>query len=269
VIGQRHAAARLPDFSTIRRFDPAIALRRGARFNAFSKRFHAALILTLLLALAAHAFAQTASTPAGSEGLNISSPPTDPTSIENKSIRATGPGTVGQADGITPSIQGFDSVHVAGALAVVVLLIFALRFLARRFFALPTVRTSPLVKVLARSPVSPKQQVLLLHVGRRILVVADSGSAMQPLAQITDADEIAGLLGQLNADANFARSPFGPLLSRLRRDFDSDDMPEVTPDSESPAAEAVDPGGVTQTTQELQGLMEKVRLVSRRLGKTG
>ena len=132
----------------------------------------------------------------------------DGSSVENQSIRGGAPrkaGDTADSDGSSPA-NNFDAVHVTGALALVVVLIFGLRFLARKMFALPTVRTSPLVKVLARSPVSPKQQVLLLHVGRRILVVADSGSAMQPLAQITDADEIAALLGQLSNNSGLARS---------------------------------------------------------------
>jgi flagellar biogenesis protein FliO len=224
--------------------------------------------------LSGRAFAQSASTPAASERLNVTPPPVDPNSVENKNIRPTNGNTAGQADSSSGSTApGFDAAHVAGALALVVVLIVGLRFLAKRFFALPTVRTSSLVKVLARSPVSPKQQVLLLHVGRRILVVADSGSTMHPLAQITDADEIAALLGQLNANAHFGRSPFAPLLNKLRGEFDPDDLPaapEVTGDlidgAEEPASA---PAEVTQTTQELQGLMEKVRLVSRRLGRTG
>jgi flagellar biogenesis protein FliO len=251
-------------------------VRVGSSRRAYF-RLCAALAACLMVSLVSRAFAQSASTPAASEKLNVIPAPVDPNSIENKSIRATNAPTAGQNDTSAGSqAPSFDAVHVVGALALVVALIFGMRFLAKRFFALPTVRTSPLVKVLARSPVSPKQQVLLLHVGRRILVVADSGATMQPLAQITDADEIAALLGQLNANANFGRSTFAPLFNKLRGDFDPDEMPagpQVTGDvidaMQEPESASEEAGGVTQTTQDLQGLMEKVRLVSRRLGKTG
>ncbi|HEX4124401.1 MAG TPA: flagellar biosynthetic protein FliO [Tepidisphaeraceae bacterium] len=249
--------------------------RAGSPAKRSKVAFLAALALCFAL-VAGRAFADTATTPGASAGLSIASA-SDGSTIENQPIRGGLQGKPGDAEGNTGSApSGFDTVHVAGALALVVVLIFGLRFLARKMFALPTVRTTPMVKVLARSAVSPKQHVLLLHVGRRILVVADSGAAMQPLAQITDADEIASLLGQLsNNNAGLARSQFGSLFNRLRRDFETDDLPagaeaadEVAdlPEDADPAT--AQPAGVAQTTEELHGLMEKVRLVSRRLGQT-
>ena len=51
------------------------------------------------------------------------------------------------------------------------------------------------VRVLSRTPVTPKQQVLLVQVGRRVLVVADNGTQMNPLSEITDPDEVAAAGG--------------------------------------------------------------------------
>ncbi len=66
------------------------------------------------------------------------------------------------------------------------------------------------MRLLSRTVLSPKQQVLLLQVGRRVIVVGDGGAAgMRPLCEITDPDEVAALVGDAKsaeATAAVARS---------------------------------------------------------------
>jgi hypothetical protein len=143
------------------------------------------------------------------------------------------------------------------------------------------------VQVLSRTVLSPKQQLMLVRVGRRLIVVADSGGQMAPLSEITDPDEVAALVGQVKDEKLSAAAPaFGGLLGRVRRgmeaagaagdrDGDSDnesgrdgeDMPRIADadrlprsddqDESDGEADADDPA-----RQEINGLLAKVRLIS-------
>lgn len=115
------------------------------------------------------------------------------------------------------------------------------------------------VKVLSRSVLAPKQQVLLLQVGRRVIVVGDSGGNMTPLCEISDSDEVAALLGQLQAnrpEQTTSKPPvtFGGLFNRAKEPFEAVDE-EPTPNVE-PAPEI----GLA-THSDIGGLMERIRLM--------
>ena len=159
----------------------------------------------------------------------------------------------------TPS-SGMDTFRVIAALAMVIVVIFLLRWIAQQFFGMPTAKkSSRAVQVLSRSMISPKQQVLLVQVGRRVIVVGDTGGQMSPLAQITDADEIAELVGQLREDKTTTTAKsFGNIFGRAQTKFEEPDEPEVKRE-EGP--DDLDPALAT-TQAELSGLMEKVRSVA-------
>jgi flagellar biogenesis protein FliO len=200
-----------------------------------------------------------------------------------------------------------DAPRVVLALAVVIALILLLRWGGRRIFGLPGAgRASHAVQVLSRSALTPRQQVVLLKVGRRVLVVADNGSQMNSLCQITDPDEVATLVGQLRTEkasaAGTAAGAFGGLFGRSRKIFGEpgeDDPPperqrpnaaaaarmptgERPPAARGPARDAksqaiTDPedigfdeaeaeAAVAVARQELMGLKEKLRMVSERFG---
>ncbi len=75
-----------------------------------------------------------------------------------------------------PTDTGFSVQRVVLSLAVVLGLIFALRWVGRRFFAMPGGGGgSQAVQVLSRTTLSPRQHLLLIHVGRRVVLVANSG----------------------------------------------------------------------------------------------
>jgi flagellar biogenesis protein FliO len=95
-----------------------------------------------------------------------------------------------------------DFRRVAIALGIVLGLVFVCRWAARWMFPSAAVgRSSQVMKVLSRSVIAPKQQLLLIQVGRRLVLVGDCGQQMNALAEISDPDEVAGLLGQLRAGA--------------------------------------------------------------------
>jgi hypothetical protein len=113
------------------------------------------------------------------------------------------------------------------------------------------------MQVVARAPIAPRQQLMLVRVGRRLVVVSNSAGQMTPLSEITDADEVAELLGQLKRGKEPGANPFASIFHRAEADYDpSPDAPaeiEAPPEEESPAA----------VRAELNGLMEKVRGMAR------
>ena len=122
-------------------------------------------------------------------------------------------------------------------------------------------------RVLSRSIIAPKQHVLVLQVGRRVIVVGDSGTQMNPLCEITDEDEIASLMGQLKQDkADPVTRAFGSFFGKAEKEYDGEaaDTQLRTSGSTDPA---VDPELAT-TRAELSGLIEKVRSVSKQIGQS-
>ena len=100
---------------------------------------------------------------------------------------------------------------------------------------------------------------------------------MNPLCEITDGDEIAALLGQLQDEkANAPTRAFGSLFQSAKRQMSGDTEEDETQGgdsageaegSETPApvdaeaADADDPA-ITETRGEIGGLMAKIRLLS-------
>ena len=81
------------------------------------------------------------------------------------------------------------------ALGVVAVMIFALRFLLKRFGGgWHGRRGSAPMSVLARTSVSARQQLLLVRLGRRLILVGSGPEGMAPLAEVSDPDEVAELV---------------------------------------------------------------------------
>ena len=156
-----------------------------------------------------------------------------------------------------------DYPRVMAALGIVIGLIFALRWCGRLFFPASTGRgASRAVEVLTRAPLSAKQQVMLIRVGRRLIVVGDSGAQMNALCEIRDADEVAALVGQLRDEkSSCASKAFAGFFKRSRRGFESLDEPAAEPAPPLQEPEQDEPA-VTTAREELCGLRERVRLLA-------
>ncbi|MBC8107061.1 MAG: FliO/MopB family protein [Anaerolineae bacterium] len=167
----------------------------------------------------------------------------------------------------TPTAQTFDWQRLCGALGIVLGLIFVLKFVIGKIY--PSIAAgagSRVVRVLARSPIAPKQQVMLLHIGRRIVVVGDSGGQLSTLCDIADADEVAALLGQIDNQetAVSPRRAFNAMFGRARKEFDppaesidsSDDPSEIGESSK------MDPDMKNAQT-EISGLIDRMRTLTR------
>jgi flagellar biogenesis protein FliO len=163
----------------------------------------------------------------------------------------------------------FDVTRVLLALAGVVALIFLLRAAARRVFpgaAVPG--ASSAVKILARTSISPKQRLLVIQFGRRLVLVADTGANLNPLCEITDADEIAGILARCRDESITVARRFESLFGLARKDF-TDELPQpATGENFDNSNEiAADNPSLDRTQKELVGLRDKVREVARQIGR--
>ncbi|HAU36557.1 MAG TPA: flagellar biosynthetic protein FliO [Phycisphaerales bacterium] len=137
--------------------------------NARTKILAAALLAAMTLGgVAARADAQTA--PAtGLEGQTVA-PPRDTTGTD----------------------LGGGWGRTLAALAIVVGLIFLLRWVLRRMGSPSAVRRGPM-EVIARTTVSGRQQLLLVRLGERLLVVGSGPEGMTSLGEVRDPAEVAAL----------------------------------------------------------------------------
>jgi hypothetical protein len=170
-----------------------------------------------------------------------------------------------------------DSGHIALALSGVIGLILLLRYCGTRFFHATVIPGRPqAVRVLSRTPLAPRQQVLLIQVGRRIVVTGDSGGQLTSLAQITDADEVASLVGEVSRGKALpigrsftgwfkkAADTFAPNDEGLASD---DDAPDFMPSSlDIPDEDDGPPAPTAAESAGIRDLTEKVRRLRNKLG---
>jgi flagellar biogenesis protein FliO len=201
----------------------------------------------------------------------------------------------------TQGNSGYDPLRVTLALGGVIGLIFALRWGAKWFYpGVAPLKGTASVRVLSRTVIGPRQQVVLIKVGRRILAVGDSGARLSPLCEITDPDEVASLLGaarsattdRANADveletpavqdsdrpapARRGNRTFAPMMDSASNAYDAEGnagTDEIAtddagaPDDETSAAPTdVDPA-IAATQQQLDGLSQRVRLLAKQFAQ--
>ena len=127
------------------------------------------------------------------------------------------------------------------ATALVVGLVYVLRaVMVRSGKGVVATSHNPAVEVLARVAVAPRSHVLLIRTGRRVLVLGESTAGLCSLADITDDEEIAGLLTAVTAGkSNSISAGFTQLLGRFNRQYDDApgqiiDARDIQPDSATP-----------------------------------
>ena len=145
------------------------------------------------------------------------------TGVEAVKIRRPG-GTAGSKSIDGPPAATSDLPRVALALGSVIGLILALRWGARKLMATPAAAgNAHLMQVVARTALAPRQQMLLVRVGRRLIVVGESGGHLTSLGHIEDPDEVAAVLGQAKtatlATPTPAAAAFGSLFGKLSKRF--------------------------------------------------
>lgn len=86
------------------------------------------------------------------------------------------------------------------ALGVVIALVFGLRWALRRGGIVTTsAPQGSVVEVLSRTTVAPRSHVIVMRIGQRILIVNDSPAGMRTLATVDSPEEVAELLGAIDA----------------------------------------------------------------------
>ena len=143
------------------------------------------------------------------------------------------------------------------ATTLVLALVIGGGYMVRRF--LPSVTSgagSPIVSVMARTQLAPRQWVCLVRCGRRVLVVGLTGERITTLSEITDGEEVTELLGQCEQmRADSASSSFGRIFQREAREM-TDEMAEFeNPDADQTQTPS---DAVSRVRSELAALMEKI-----------
>ncbi|GIW76180.1 MAG: hypothetical protein KatS3mg104_1243 [Phycisphaerae bacterium] len=155
---------------------------------------------------------------------------------------------------------GFDWNRLLIAMGIVLGLILILKWIVARMYpGLHAQKGLQVVRVLSRLPISPRQHLLILQVGHRLLIVGDSGGQLSTLSEIRDPDEVAMLVGQIktHADSTTSGSCFAFLFGKAREDYQ--DPSEVSP---------IDPEPAIQDTQEqIKGLIDRMKTLTRAVRK--
>lgn len=115
-----------------------------------------------------------------------------------------------------------DFLQVLGALVIVIGLLIVVRMVLVRAsgsFA-GARRPSGVVEVLARYPVARGQQLILLKLARRVLLVHQNGTAMTTLSEIVDENEVAALLGRVEAGSSSRDGAFRSVFSKFAKDHE-------------------------------------------------
>ncbi|MEM7626417.1 MAG: flagellar biosynthetic protein FliO [Planctomycetota bacterium] len=140
--------------------------------------------------------------------------------IEQTPLGAS-PDRMGAGSGLSEPNGGWV-LSTCAALGVVIGLILAARWVYTKMGGKVATRSSPAVEVLSRTTVAPKNHVLLLRVGRRVLVVGDSGSGLRTLANLDDPEEIASVLQSVTSQQpTSVTKSFNGLVARFNGEYEA------------------------------------------------
>ncbi len=171
----------------------------------------AAIVMGLLLA-APDARAQESTTQLAATTQNAATQAATAPSVESKRLPGSAENRpVSRGDG---SAAG-DWLQTAGALALVIALILALRLVLRKVAVknAPAAGRGGAVEIIARTGISPRQHLLLVRLGTRLVLVGATPGSLNTLAEVADTEEAASLIEAAgrNADA------FRKLADALRK----------------------------------------------------
>ncbi|MEM8739355.1 MAG: flagellar biosynthetic protein FliO [Planctomycetota bacterium] len=167
-------------------------------------------------------------------------------------------GPDGQA-GLDPPTGGW-LLSTLAALGVVIALIFAARWVYTKLGGQVVARATPAVEVLSRTTVAPKNHVLLLRVGQRVLVVGDSSTGLRTLANLDEPEEVASILQSVTTagDRSVSKS-FNSLVARFNGEYEGKTRAQVEGGDHQEAR-------FDQTRDSLSGLAARLRSLG---GKEG
>lgn len=152
--------------------------------------------------------------------------------------------------------NSLDTTRVVIALGVVLVAIIVISRMWKKFGLPGAQKSSGSLQIVSRLNITPKQQVLLIRVGRRAVLVGNSGARMDRLCEISDTEEVAALLGQTASEREGSvTSSFDEVLGGAETEYTQAASSSPQTATPSPTAE--------QAQCEIQDMMEKVRNLSR------
>lgn len=139
-----------------------------------------------------------------------------------------------------------------GALAIVLALIVAVYWLVRRYLPAARAGDSGVLRVVARTGLTPKQSLMLIRLPRRFVLVAVSPNRVDTLCAVDEAEEVADLFARVHAPPPGGQKQFEGLLQAEEAEYE---------EAEAPAA--VRPRGAERVSSEaLTGLLVKLRALT-------
>ena len=99
-------------------------------------------------------------------------------------------------------------------------LIFAARWFLRRWGASGPAGQAGPMEVLARASVAPRQQLLLVRLGKRLVLIGAGGGTMCMLAEVSYQAEVDELMRSVRAAKG---ASFAGLLTRRKEGFNAED----------------------------------------------
>jgi len=166
------------------------------------------------------------------------------------------------SDGGSTSLPSPASMwRTVGALLIVLAVIIGATYLFRRLTLGRQIGgRSQGIELLARSSVNPKQSLCLVKLGRRLLLVGLSPNHMAALETIEDPDEVAQVMGQLEASQSHSVSnSFARLFQREGQSYVGPD-PEAAMNDDHVESNSE---SWRQARGELGSLLSKVKGLSR------
>jgi flagellar biogenesis protein FliO len=224
-----------------------------------SRRLGAGILVVMLLLLLQPAWGQS-----GTPSLKA----TDD-ALESAPISSQGSTTAaGKATSAPVSPGAFDVTRVLLATVGVIGLIFLMRAGMKRIFPSTAAhRPMSAVKVLSRSAIAPRQHLLVVQFGKRLVLVGDSGSSLNPLCEISDPDEAANILAQARSESISVARRFDSLFGRARKDYDAPEEAAQEESFDNSDEVRRDDPSLQETQKELAELHDKVRDAARRIGR--
>ena len=105
---------------------------------------------------------------------------------------------IGRNTGAEPGLGGAFAATVVVVALLLGAFVLLRKFMGRsRFFA-----PGNSMRVLARRPIAPRQEVVLVEIGSRVLVVGATRESLSRLGEITSAEEIASLRARCGASSD-------------------------------------------------------------------
>lgn len=141
-------------------------------------------------------------------------------------------------------------------LGVVLVVIFGAVKLLRKYVPATRPIAPSVMRVVGRMALSSKQSVVLVHVGRRMVLVGVAGDRMVTLSEIDDAEEVCLLLGKLGERGSRSVE----FDSRLAEQFGRYEVDHVELPEDERAVDDVDEENLLRDARgDLQQLMTRLR----------